>query len=104
MDALGMLGNAIAFTLWVMLLILNSTEAVAIPQFIETNTDEDNTVVALAENLDEGFLDAETEITATLHHFRLCLACNFLDDDLGFWMKPRSTTWFSCFFLEQYDN
>ena len=104
MDALGMPGNAIAFTMWVMLLILNITEAPAIPQYVEGDGHDDNTLVALPGNFEEGFLDAENEITATLHHFRLCLACNFLDDDLGFWVKPRSTTWFSRFLLEQYDN
>lgn len=39
-----------------------------------------------------------------LHHFRLCFAVNFVDDDLGFWVKPRSTTWFSQFPLQHYDN
>ncbi|KAG0596320.1 hypothetical protein M758_UG243200 [Ceratodon purpureus] len=86
MNTLGMPGNAIAFTMWVMLLILNSIEAPAIPQYFKEDADEDNTLVALAKNLDKGLLDAETEIIATLHHFHLCLACNFLNNDLGIWV------------------
>ena len=29
---------------------------------------------------------------------------NVFDDDLGFWVKPRSTTWFSRFLLSEYDD
>lgn len=104
MDPLEMPGNVVAFTLWVMLLILNNIEGPALLQYSEVDDDEDSTLQALAQNVDEGLLDAKNEITATLHHFRLCLVCNFLDEDLGFWVKPRSTTWFSRFLLEQYDN
>ena len=81
MDPLGMPlrmpGNAVEFILWVMLLILNNTEAPALLQYLEGDGDEDTTLQALAENVDEGLLDSENEITASLHDFRLCLACNF---------------------------
>jgi hypothetical protein len=32
----------------------------------------------------------------------LCTMFNLLDDDLGFWVKSRSTTWFCRFLLSQY--
>jgi hypothetical protein len=33
------------------------------------------------------------EIRATaLHNFRLCSVFNLFDNDLGFWVKPQSTT------------
>lgn len=41
---------------------------------------------------------------AALHQFRLCTVFGSLDDDLGFWVKPRSTTWFSRFLLEEYGD
>lgn len=104
MDNLGMPGNAIAFSLWVLLLILNSTEAPVFPQLMEPDADDEDPVAVLADNVEGRFHDAHNEMRAMLHHFRLCLAFNFLDEDIGFWVKPRSTTWFSRFLLEQYDN
>lgn len=41
---------------------------------------------------------------ATLHEFRVCTVFNSLEDDVGFWVKPRSTTWFSRFLLEEYGD
>ena len=47
-------------------------------------------------------LDAAT--TAALQHFYLFSTLVALDDDLGFWVKPRSTTWFSRFLVHEYDD
>jgi hypothetical protein len=47
---------------------------------------------------------ASSMLRTTLHNYRICTAFMFFEEDLGFWVKPRSTTWFSCFLLEQYDN
>ena len=41
---------------------------------------------------------------ATLHHFRLFSTLALIDKDLGFWVKPRSTSWFTKFLLHEYDN
>ena len=41
---------------------------------------------------------------AALHCFQLCSNLIYNDPDLGFWVKPRSTTWFSRFVLEEYDD
>ena len=43
--------------------------------------------------------DPHAEMQAALQNFRLCTSLNVFDDDLGFWVKPRSTTWFSRFLL-----
>lgn len=104
MDSLGFPKNAIAFTLWVMLIILNTTEAPTFQQFFDSEDVDDDHLLALAEGFHDRVLHADNEMMATLHHFRLSLAYSFLDDELGFWVKPRSTTWFSRFLLEQYDN
>jgi hypothetical protein len=47
-------------------------------------------------------LDSDRVAVALLYNFRLCTMFNLLDDDLGFWVKPRSTTWFCRFLLSQY--
>lgn len=36
--------------------------------------------------------------------FRLCNVMSLLEDDLGYWVKAGSTTWFSHFLLDQYGN
>jgi hypothetical protein len=41
---------------------------------------------------------------AALHCFQLCSNLIYSGPDLGFWVKPRSTTWFSRFVLEEYDD
>lgn len=41
---------------------------------------------------------------AVFNHFRLWSNLSVVDEDLGFWVKPRSTVWFSRFLLEEYDD
>lgn len=49
-------------------------------------------------------LDSQTEGATALHNFRLWTTFNIFGDDLGFWVKPRSTTWFLKFLIDQYDD
>lgn len=44
--------------------------------------------------------DTNKIIQAALHNIRLCNVFNLFDVDLGFWVKPRSTVWFSRFLLQ----
>jgi len=46
----------------------------------------------------------EIHTQAALHDFRLWSSHLLLDEDLGYWVKPRSTTWFSQFLLHEYDD
>jgi hypothetical protein len=43
-----------------------------------------------------------TIVASVLHDFRLAHARTILDDELRFWVRPRSTTWFSQFLLHEY--
>jgi hypothetical protein len=49
-------------------------------------------------------VDMNTVIAYVLHDFRLVHARTILDEELGFWILPRSTTWFSHFLLHEYDD
>lgn len=52
----------------------------------------------------ESTLDMVTVTRAALYTFRLSNVTSLLGDDLGYWVKPRSTAWFSRFLLDQYDD
>ena len=41
---------------------------------------------------------------AALHSFQLCNNLLLGDHELGYWVKPRSTTWFSRFVVEEYND
>jgi len=49
-------------------------------------------------------LETTLVTSAALNSFYLNTFFHLLGDDLGYWVKPRSTTWFSRFLLEQYDE
>ncbi|KAG0595215.1 hypothetical protein M758_UG150000 [Ceratodon purpureus] len=104
MDPLLEPANAIAFNMLRLLLLLNNTENRVHSLWMEAEEEDEDQLRQLADNVNAGFNDAHNELHSTLHHFRLYVAFNFLDEDLGFWVKPRSTTWFSCFLLDQYDD
>jgi hypothetical protein len=40
-------------------------------------------------------VDAYRFAATVVHNFRLCTVFYLLDEDIGFWVKPCSTTWFS---------
>lgn len=48
--------------------------------------------------------DTDQLSRAALHHYQLWTSLLFVDEELGFWVKPRSTTWFSRFLVEEYDD
>jgi hypothetical protein len=56
------------------------------------------------DQLGQPMFDADQMMQATLHNFSLCNIFAIFDDNLGFWVKLRSTTWFLPFLLEQYDD
>ena len=43
-------------------------------------------------------------IASVLHDFRIAHATTLLDQELGWWVMPRSTSWFSRFVLQEYDD
>ena len=51
-----------------------------------------------------GIFDPQHVTAVALHHFRVTNVLSLFDADLGFWVKPRSTTWFSQFLLGKYDD
>jgi hypothetical protein len=52
----------------------------------------------------ESLLNMNTIFASVLQDFWLTHARTVLDNELGFWVLPRSTTWFSQFLLYKYDD
>jgi hypothetical protein len=48
--------------------------------------------------------DMTLVLALMLHCYRLLNSHSVLLEDFGFWVKPRSTAWFSRFMVDQYDN
>ena len=67
------------------------------------NEDNDNSREAFVVSY-SGIFDPQHVIAAVLHHLQVTNLLLFIDADLGFWMKPRSTTWFSQFLLGEYND
>lgn len=43
-------------------------------------------------------------ISAALHDFRVTHSRVLIGDELGYWVRPRSTAWFSQFLLHEYED
>jgi hypothetical protein len=87
-----------------LLLLLSANRALDLPASLESNEEASTLVTASAYDSFQPSFDVDVVTHATLHNFRICNIFSLLDDDLGFWVKPRSTTWFSRFLLDQYDD
>ena len=52
----------------------------------------------------ETFVNLNAIVASVLHDFRIIHASTLLDQELGWWILPRSTSWFSRFVLQEYDD
>jgi hypothetical protein len=61
-------------------------------------------VVSRVTRVHTALVDMNVIVSAVLHDFRLTHARIIADEELGFWVRPRSTAWFSQFLLHEYDD
>lgn len=104
MDFMGMPSELMAMASTMLLLLLSAHRSLDCPPFHDNEGDDDNSLVQMTEFPENSTVDIESVTRATLHTFRLSNVFSLLDDDLGYWVKPRSTAWFSRFLLDQYDD
>ena len=57
----------------------------------------------LGSSLDSHYVQVAIS-TAALYDYRLSCGLLCFDDELRYWVKPRSTTWFSGFLISLYDD
>jgi hypothetical protein len=99
--------GSIAWSTWVLFMLHKLQQALEIPVDVEAEEETEDQFLTIVHGFHNYDLDASALLRATLNtlnNYRLCTAFMFFEEDLGFWVKPRSTTWFSRFLLEQYDN
>lgn len=77
---------------FMLLMLLNSNRALVefAPGVDEDEVMRDGLLPASVDDTNAVAVDICTQ--AALHHFRLLNSHFFLDEDLGYWMKPHSTT------------
>jgi hypothetical protein len=97
--------EVMAFTLAISLLLFTTNRAldVAAPSLV-FEVDEEEPFGHSEGQCVEAALNVDHVTLAALHHFRLCNVFSLFDQELGFWVKPRSTTWFSKFLFGHYDD
>jgi hypothetical protein len=93
-----------SFTSALLLLLLNANWTLDCPAPTEEVDDPGYILTSIDNQPLEPLFDVDAIACAALHNFRLYNVFALFDDDLGFWTKPWSTTWFSHFLLEQYDD
>jgi hypothetical protein len=71
---------------------------------VDGGEDSDEPPLRPVTRLHDTLMDMNTVIASVLHDFRLAHSRTILDDELGFWVLPRSTAWFSHFLLHEYDD
>jgi len=100
MDSVTMPGEVMVIACTVLMLLFSVNHGLDYPFANHSEDEEDNTLLHMTEFLEESTLDVESKTRTALHTFRLSNVFSFLDDDLGYWVKPRSMAWFSCFLFD----
>lgn len=89
--------NVVTFTSMLLALVLDANDSLALPEAADLDNEEDVAAAMHVECVDTPVLDTFSFISSTLYNYRLCCVPYPLTNELGFWVKPRSTTWFSRF-------
>ena len=91
---------AVLVLLWNVADSMFDTEMVA----IDGGEDSDEPPLRHVTRMHDTLTDMNTVIASVLHDFRLAHSRTILDEELGFWVLPRSTVWFSHFLFHEYDD
>jgi hypothetical protein len=70
----------------------------------EVPASEEGKAAPTLDQMHESLMNMETIVSSVLHDFRISNASALLGADLGYWILPRSTAWFSQFLLYEYDT
>ena len=103
MDGFNNFSDLLPIVSALLMILLNAHNVLAMASIpIEASTQDE-----LRVHMEEGLrhIDNMYSISiAALYSFQLWNNLLLLDHELGYWVKPRSTTWFSRFVVEEYDD
>lgn len=92
------------FTTTFILLVLQASERLhTLQQRMHENCHSDDDMPPI-DDIQGSSLDLSILSSIVLHNVRLCSAYLVHNEDIGYWVKPRSTTWFSRFLMEEYTD
>ena len=94
----------VAFAAWLLLQLLNTPPTLYLTPADEDDNDAGDALRSVLDAATEPIDDPLRIMSTAVENFHLCTSFNLFSDDLGYWVKPRSTTWFSRFLLSEYDD
>ena len=95
---------ALVFAVWLLLQLLNTPLTLYLNPPDEDDEEAQEALRSLVDGVGEPMVDPHSTMCTVVENFRLCTSFNLFSDDLGYWVKLRSTTWFSHFLLSEYDD
>lgn len=94
--------NVAFFLPSLVLLLQNVVDTMFCPSEVVPPNEGD--AVVDAGQVHETLVNLHTIVASVLHDFQIVHATTLLDQELGWWVLPRSTSWFSRFVLQEYDD
>ena len=91
--------SALTLSTWLLLQLLTLPQAALLPALIQDEEEDMMASHGIVQTLSEPLHDPLAAVRFGLQTFTLCPSFDLLDDDIRYWVKPRSTTWFSRFFI-----
>jgi hypothetical protein len=98
------MGDVEAFLSTVIVLLKNVVDSLLETEDSVPSSDEDYQPPSCVTRVHDVLVDMHTVIASVLYDFRLAHYRTILDEELGFWVLPQSTVWFSHFLLHEYDD
>jgi len=96
--------NVFSFVSFILALIMDANETLALTTISSNHAVQFSLYGSNVQYLEAPIKYSLSVALLALHNFRLCSSNYTLPDDISYWVKPRSTTWFSRFLLEQYND
>lgn len=94
--------NVAFFLPSLVLLLQNVVDTMFRPEDVIPPDEGDGSVEVA--HVHETLVNMNSILASVLHDFRIAHATTLLDQELGWWVLPRSTSWFSRFVLQEYDD
>lgn len=96
--------EVLAFVTLLVLLLQNVHDEMQKDIALNDDVHHDEANYTVIQSVHRNLMHMNYIVSSVLHNFRVTNAGKLLDEDLGFWVKPRSKVWFSIFVMTVYDD